>query len=434
MMTLGTEFFHRLRDRLYALGAEGLEGAELRQVNMAAVTSVIVLVTMPSFALFFALYDFDRLNLAIQIVLLVMVPQLLPLILLSTGRVLAARVVLALLINGTIAFYGYLYGVSSGTALYNFGTVLLAFLVFGHSRWPLLVTFVLLPMVLSVYETFYFLTPHPALNMDQDLLDTLFVLNAVTTFIIISLITHTFYALVVRAEDGLQKAHDREVRFAGAVSEYLDPSLVEGLRGGADLEPRVRHLTVFFSDLVGSTRISFAMDRDAYGRMINAYVHAMQAIIKGAGAYIEDISGDGVLGYFGNFETQGAEADAARAVAMAQGMQFRLAELVPTFKRDFGLPENLAMRIGMASGEAMVGKTAGARAIYTANGDVVNLGAKLEKAVKEVSPGGGILLSEAMGRAIVGGITPEIARHRHEMVIEGEPVITFLVGGSPDAV
>ena len=132
-----------------------------------------------------------------------------------------------------------------------------------------------MPLVLSVYETFHFLTPHPALNMDQDLLDILFVLNAVTTFIIFSLITHTFYALVVRAEDGLQKAHDREAQFAGAVSEYLDPSLVENLRGGADLDPRVRHLTVFFSDLVGSTRISFAMDRDAYGRMINAYVHAM---------------------------------------------------------------------------------------------------------------------------------------------------------------
>ncbi len=141
-----------------------------------------------------------------------------------------------------------------------------------------------------------------------------------------------------------------------------------------------------------------------------------------------------MLGYFGNFETQGAEADAARAVAMAQGMQSRLAELVPTFKRDFGLPEDLAMRIGMASGEAMVGKTAGARAIYTANGDVVNLGAKLEKAVKEVSPGGGILLSEAMGQAVGGRIAPEIPLHRHEMVIEGEPVITFLVGEAPDAV
>lgn len=68
-----------------------------------------------------------------------------------------------------------------------------------------------------------------------------------------------------------------------------------------------------------------------------------------------------------------------RCVTMASEMVAKLEELVPGFKEIYSLPEDLYMRVGISSGETMVGKTEGTRAIYTANGDVVNFGAKLEK-------------------------------------------------------
>ena len=74
----------------------------------------------------------------------------------------------------------------------------------------------------------------------------------------------------------------------------------------------------------------------------------------------------------------------------------------------------------------MVGKTEGARAIYTANGDVVNLGAKLEKKVKDISAKGGILPSEPTGRYVAGDIRLE----RHEMDIEGESLVAYSVTGT----
>ena len=110
---------------------------------------------------------------------------------------------------------------------------------------------------------------------------------------------------------------------------------------------------------------------------------------------------------------------------MAREMQARLADLVSGFKADFGLPEDLYMRIGISSGAAMVGKTAGVRAIYTANGEIVNLGAKLEKAVKEISPNGGILLSEATGRAVGDAFRLS----NHPMTIEGEAMTAYSVDG-----
>jgi class 3 adenylate cyclase len=424
-MKIAINQFHRAMSWLYSLGTEGLEGAELRQVNMVAVVSVIPLLTGISFGIMFAVYDLENLALSAQLSILANVPFVLPLILLATGHTLAARVVLILLLTVVVASFTYINSAQAGTPLYHLAIVLVAFLVLGPARWLLMVLFVGLSVALYVYELVSFTEPLAALNFDQKVLETLFVLNAVTVFFLVTLITRIFYNLVVRAEEALRKAHDHEAKFASAVSDYLDPSLVEGLRDGADLEPRVRHLTIFFSDLAGSTRISFAMDQDAYGQMINAYVREMQAIIKEAGAYIEDISGDGILGYFGNFNSRGPTGDALCAVAMAREMQARLSLLVPGFMSAYGLPEDLYMRIGIASGDAMVGKTDGARTIYTANGDVVNLGAKLEKAVKEISTTGGILINEATGRAVDADYSLE----EHTMTIEGEALTAFSIQG-----
>ena len=114
-----------------------------------------------------------------------------------------------------------------------------------------------------------------------------------------------------------------------------------------------------------------------------------------------------------------------RCVTMASEMVAKLKEVVPGFKETYGLPEDLYMRVGISSGEAMVGKTEAARAIYTANGDVVNLGAKLEKKVKDISAKGGILLSESTGRCVAGDFRLE----QHEMDIEGEALVAYAVTG-----
>jgi len=202
------------------------------------------------------------------------------------------------------------------------------------------------------------------------------------------------------AEGRLQAANAHMVRFSDTVSEYLDPMLVDSLREGEDLKPCLKFITVFFADLAGSTRISRMMDQEHFGSMIQEFASEMQHIVKMHRGYLEDISGDGIFGYIGNFDTAGQEQDARDAVDIAYAMQQRLAELNPKFQESYGLPEPLRMRIGLSSGEAQVGKSSGARSIYTANGNIVNLGAKLEQKLKELTDEGGILISRETANLI----------------------------------
>jgi len=226
-----------------------------------------------------------------------------------------------------------------------------------------------------------------------------------------------------RAEEQLQAAHARLGQFSKAVSEYLDPMLVDNLRDGSDVEPRVHFVTVFFADLVGSTRLSREMDEDSYGEMIQKFVGEMQRVIKAHRGYLEDISGDGIFGYIGNFDSRGSELDAAEAIVMALEMQLRLADLSNEFQSRYGLSEPLRMRIGISSGNALVGKTAGVRAIYTANGDIVNLGAKLEQRLRDLTDDGGILISEQTAALVEG----HFALDHHIVTIEGQEMGAYMV-------
>ncbi len=226
-----------------------------------------------------------------------------------------------------------------------------------------------------------------------------------------------------RAEEQIQAANKHLSQFSEAVSDYLDPMLVSKLRYGGDVEPRVHFVTVFFADLVGSTRLSREMDDHSFGTMIQVFVGEMQRVIKAHRGYLEDISGDGIFGYIGNFDSRGSESDAAEAIVMALKMQLRLADLSNEFESRYGLSEPLRMRIGISSGNALVGKTAGVRAIYTANGDIVNLGAKLEQRLRDLTDAGGILISEQTAALVEG----HFALDRHIVTIEGQEMGAYMV-------
>jgi len=276
--------------------------------------------------------------------------------------------------------------------------------------------FIVISMILA--QRYGVLSPMDPLLADMFLVANLFVLMSGVGMSFVS-----FASAIQDAEDQLRAANGRLARFSGAVSEYLDPMLVDSLRDGGNVAPRGHFITVFFADLAGSTRISMAMNEESFGAMLQEFVGEMQRIVKAHRGYLEDISGDGIFGYVGNFDSQGAEADAAEVVAMANAMQARLAELSAEFEDRYGLPEPLYMRIGVSSGEALVGKTSGARAIYTANGDIVNLGAKLEQKLKELSETGGVLLSARSAELVDGrfDLTP------HTVTLEDQDMTVYLV-------
>ena len=136
--------------------------------------------------------------------------------------------------------------------------------------------------------------------------------------------------------------------------------------------PERRQLTVMFTDLVGSTRLAARLDPEEVRDIIAKYQRVVAQQIARFGGYVAKPLGDGLLIYFG--WPQAHEDDAARALRAAAAV---LAE-IPTLDTPTG--ESLAARIGVATGEVVVGDFVGAGVDESGAvvGETPNLAARLQ--------------------------------------------------------
>src|ERR687891_1692180 len=125
--------------------------------------------------------------------------------------------------------------------------------------------------------------------------------------------------------------------------------------------------TVLFADLVGSTARADAEDPERVRALLDRFYDAMREEIERTGGTVEGFAGDSVMAAFG--APAALEDHAERALHAALAMQRRLAET-------FG--DELALRIGVNTGEVVVGQPREGTSFVT--GDAVNVGARLEQA------------------------------------------------------
>jgi class 3 adenylate cyclase len=151
----------------------------------------------------------------------------------------------------------------------------------------------------------------------------------------------------------------------------------------------MRNVTVFFSDVAGFSSIAEHLTPSELVTLMNDYLSAMTDIIEGNGGYVDKYIGDSIVAVFG------APVDdpehARNAVRAALQCRARLAELNSAAGAFRG--HKLAHRIGLNSGEALVGNIGSRRRFnYTVMSDAVNLASRLEGANKYF--GTSILASE----------------------------------------
>ncbi|MBV9530481.1 MAG: AAA family ATPase [Bradyrhizobium sp.] len=130
-----------------------------------------------------------------------------------------------------------------------------------------------------------------------------------------------------------------------------------------------RHLTVMFTDLVGSTALSTRLDPEDLRAVIGAYHKCVVETIERFGGFVAKYMGDGVLAYFGY--PRAHEDDAERAV--------RAGLVLIDAVRRLSTLEPLQVRLGVATGLVVVGDLVGSGEAQECGivGETPNLAARL---------------------------------------------------------
>ena len=152
--------------------------------------------------------------------------------------------------------------------------------------------------------------------------------------------------------------------------------------GVAQAEER-RIVTVLFGDVVEFTALAEQLDPEQVKRLIDVLFERLVDDVTSFGGRVDKLLGDGILALFG--APVAHEDDAERAVRAALRMQATVASYVHRTQ----LEQPLQMRIGINTGEVLVGTLACTD--YTAMGDVVNTASRLQNE----APPGRILVGEA---------------------------------------
>lgn len=137
-----------------------------------------------------------------------------------------------------------------------------------------------------------------------------------------------------------------------------------------------RHLTVLFADLVGSTELTNRLDPEEMRGLLQNYQDAVAGVVSSYGGYVAKYLGDGLLIFFG--WPTAYEDHAIRAVKAGLESIRRVKEL----KTPDG--ERLSARLGIASGDVVVGDTIGKNTYEEGamTGPIVNLAARIQEHAK----------------------------------------------------
>ncbi|NDY41915.1 adenylate/guanylate cyclase domain-containing protein [Dissulfurirhabdus thermomarina] len=137
-----------------------------------------------------------------------------------------------------------------------------------------------------------------------------------------------------------------------------------------------REITILFCDLRDFTPFSEAHSPEEVVRRLNEFLTAMSEIVLAWDGTLDKFVGDQIVAFWNAPLPQPDHA--VRAVACALEMERRLEDLQAGWRA--AGKEPLRMGIGLNTGEALVGNIGaeGKKMEYTAIGDTVNLGARVE--------------------------------------------------------
>jgi adenylate cyclase len=219
-------------------------------------------------------------------------------------------------------------------------------------------------------------------------------------------------------------------QLAGLFGQYVPPELVDEMAKDPtqiSMEGDSRDMTVLFSDVRGFTTISEGLDPKELTQLMNAYLSPMTFVIQKHRGTIDKYMGDAIMAFWG---APIKDPDNAKhAMEAAMGMIAELENVNAAFKEK-GWPA-IKIGVGLNTGTMTVGNMGSSfRMAYTAMGDAVNLGSRLESITKQY--GVAIIVSEFTKAAVPDYLYRELDKIR----VKGkdEPVTIYEPLGPADSI
>ncbi|MBI2638259.1 adenylate/guanylate cyclase domain-containing protein [Candidatus Peregrinibacteria bacterium] len=210
-----------------------------------------------------------------------------------------------------------------------------------------------------------------------------------------------------------------------AFSHYVSPVVVNELVRNPDalkLGGKREQISVMFSDIVGFTTLAEKLSPEDTVALLNDYLTAMTEVIFGYSGTLDKYQGDAIMALFG------APVDdphrAVNACSAALGMRMALVTLHEKWNNIPQLPMkdeliNLDFRVGIATGPAVVGNVGSEKRFdYTAIGDIVNLGSRLESINRKY--GTRVIVDKGTFTAVTENHNPFIFRKLDTVRVKGK--------------
>jgi len=197
-------------------------------------------------------------------------------------------------------------------------------------------------------------------------------------------------------------------------ARYAPRHLVERvLRQRGAIEGEHKEVTVLFADIKGSMDLAAAVDAEEWHTILDRFFAVMSDGVQRYEGCVNQFTGDGIMALFG--APLALEDHARHACFAALALRDGVREFGRELRRERGL--DFAVRFGLNSGGVIVGSIGDdLRMDYTAQGQVVNLAARMEQ------------LAEA-GAIYVAPDTVELVREYFDLQDLGVFQVKGMVGG-----
>ena len=153
-----------------------------------------------------------------------------------------------------------------------------------------------------------------------------------------------------------------------------------------------KQVTVLFADVVHSMDIAESVGAERLREIMAGLVDRAAAVVKRYGGTLDKFTGDGIMAVFG--APVALEDHALRACRAALDIHSDISDLADELSRSDSV--QLQLRVGLNSGQVIVGEIGSGGAGYTAIGEQVGLAQRMES----VAPPGGVMLSASTARLV----------------------------------